>query len=153
MTISGKTVITRSPRETMKLAEEIAREACDKRSSPAGCSTCIIALHGNLGSGKTCFVKGLARALGINRPVTSPTFTLINEYPAETPLYHIDLYRLNSPEDAFSLEFERYLETPGVIAIEWAEKAEELIPETAIHIYFEATEEPDNRKITVTPTG
>ncbi len=147
----SKTIITHSPEETIKIAADVVRNACNTESPLTGNSPCILALHGNLGSGKTCFVKGLARTLGITRPITSPTFTLINEYPAQIPLYHIDLYRLHCPEEAFSIEFEQRLETPGIVAIEWAEKAGELIPRTAFHIYFETTEEPNTRKITLAP--
>ena len=109
----------------------------------------VMALHGDLGGGKTCFVRGLARALGINQAVTSPTFTIVNEYRGRRPLYHIDLYRLNGSEEVLSLGFEEYLEANGVIAVEWAERAEGLIPADAIHIHFEALPDPDHRRITV----
>jgi tRNA threonylcarbamoyladenosine biosynthesis protein TsaE len=138
-----ETHVTSSPEETMHLASELVSRFCSKGKS------CILALHGDLGSGKTCFVKGLARALSIKQPVTSPTFTLVNEYPAPLPLYHIDLYRLHSVEEAFDLGFEQYLEANGLVAIEWAEKAEGLMPPGTIHVYFEATTKPDTRKLTL----
>ena len=94
----------------------------------------MIALHGNLGAGKTCFTQGLAQAAGIKEPVCSPTYTLISEYQGTVPFYHIDLYRLGGPEEAFDLGLDEYLETDGITVIEWAERAAELIPLDAVHI-------------------
>jgi len=110
----------------------------------------IIALSGELGSGKTCFTGGLARGLGVDEKyqITSPTFTLINEYPAKFRLYHFDVYRLNNCSDLDDLGYEEYFAGHGVVVIEWAEKIAELIPETAIYINFEYVDE-DKRKIIV----
>jgi tRNA threonylcarbamoyladenosine biosynthesis protein TsaE len=109
----------------------------------------VIALHGNLGSGKTCFVQGLARALGIHQPVTSPTFTLIREYRGSRHLRHLDLYRLAGNIDVWLLGFEEYLEADGITAIEWAERAPDVLPADTIHIRLEAIGEA-SRIITVT---
>jgi len=99
----------------------------------------VLALHGELGSGKTCFVQGLAQAMGVRRPVGSPTFTLVNEYEA-TPctLYHIDLYRISGPQEALGLGLDEYLHGNGITAIEWAERVAVLLPSKTMHIEFQA---------------
>ncbi|MGQ9661740.1 MAG: tRNA (adenosine(37)-N6)-threonylcarbamoyltransferase complex ATPase subunit type 1 TsaE [Kiritimatiellia bacterium] len=109
----------------------------------------IVALHGELGSGKTCFVQGIALALGITKPVTSPTFIIINEYQGSRPLYHIDLYRIGSLEEALAVGLDEYLSAEGVTAIEWAERAGELIPTEAVHVTLRALSEPDERAIEI----
>jgi tRNA threonylcarbamoyladenosine biosynthesis protein TsaE len=103
----------------------------------------VIALHGNLGAGKTCFTQGLAQAAGVKEPVCSPTYTLISEYQGTVPFHHIDLYRLSGPEEAYDLGLDEYLETDGITVIEWAERAAELLPPHTIHIRLErgATEQ------------
>ena len=89
----------------------------------------VITLSGVLGAGKTQLVKGLARGLGYRGPVTSPTFTLINEYVGgRLPFYHIDLYRIKSMEEAIAFGIEDYLPSPGVTVIEWPERIESLLP-------------------------
>jgi tRNA threonylcarbamoyladenosine biosynthesis protein TsaE len=129
-----------SPDETRALAGEIL--------AGMGSST-VLALHGDLGSGKTCFVQGVAEALGVRVPVTSPTFTIVNEYEGTRRLSHIDLYRLSDPQDMLAFGLDEYLAGDGVIAIEWVERAGDLVPEDAVHVYFEATERDDERRIGV----
>lgn len=108
----------------------------------------VLCLHGELGAGKTCFVQGLAKGLGVRRPVGSPTFTLINEYRGRLPLAHIDLYRVRGSADAFGLGLEDYLfHFAGVVAIEWAERAADLLPETCWHVRISAGTAPDHRRI------
>ncbi|MGD0017392.1 MAG: tRNA (adenosine(37)-N6)-threonylcarbamoyltransferase complex ATPase subunit type 1 TsaE [Verrucomicrobiia bacterium] len=98
----------------------------------------ILALTGELGAGKTCFVKGIAAGLGVTQEVTSPTFTLINEYRGgRLPLVHIDLYRLETVGDAAKIGIEDYLSGPGVTVIEWAEKIAPLLPSRVIHVRLE----------------
>ncbi len=109
----------------------------------------VLALHGDLGSGKTCFVRGLAAALHLTVPVTSPTFTLIHEYPSDPPLYHMDLYRLSGPDALDALGLDDYLEGSGITVIEWADRAGPLLPARTIHIHFEIEQKPENRTITV----
>jgi tRNA threonylcarbamoyladenosine biosynthesis protein TsaE len=109
----------------------------------------VLALHGDLGSGKTCFVQGLAAALGIDRPVTSPTFTLIHEYRGSRTLVHADLYRIRDSGDALSLGLEEYFDVDGIAAIEWAERAEDVFPSHTLHLHFEALPEPHARRITI----
>ena len=106
-----------------------------------------IALHGDLGAGKTAFVQGIALALDINVPVTSPTFTIANQYSGPTPLLHIDLYRLTSVDEVQAFGFEEYLEAAGIAAIEWPERAGELLPADTIHVHIEQGENEDQRTI------
>jgi tRNA threonylcarbamoyl adenosine modification protein YjeE len=110
----------------------------------------VVALHGDLGAGKTSFVQGLCFALGLHRPVTSPTFTLSTEYP--TPRFkfvHMDLYRLSGPDDLLAIGFPEYLETGAVVAVEWPERAGDLIPPDALQIRLSLTDDPDTRLIEV----
>ncbi len=120
---------TNSPEETWELAAGLADEL--------GPGT-IIALHGDLGAGKTCFIQGYAAALDIDEPITSPTYTLIGEYKGRLPLHHIDLYRLSGPEEVLGLGLEEYFRADGITAIEWAERAEGLLPSNLLHIRIEA---------------
>ena len=129
-------VKTNSPEETWALAAELADEL------PAGT---VMALHGDLGAGKTCFIQGFAAALGIDEPVTSPTYTLIGEYEGRLPLHHIDLYRLAGPEEALGLGLEEYFDVNGITAIEWAERAEGLLPPDMLHIEIKTDEQTEER--------
>jgi len=110
----------------------------------------ILALSGELGSGKTCFTAGLARGLGVseNYQITSPTFTLINEYKARCNLYHFDLYRLNGYSEFEDLGYEEYFSGEGVVVIEWAEKISDILPPSAFFIKFEYVDE-NSRKINI----
>jgi len=94
----------------------------------------IVALIGELGSGKTCLTQGMAKGLGVaeNVPVVSPTFTLVNEYPGRIPLVHLDVYRLSGPGDLEDMGYEEYFYGGGVVVIEWAEKVREILPEKTI---------------------
>lgn len=136
----AKTIISRSIEDTHKIARQLADELM-----PSG----TLALHGELGTGKTTFVQGLALALNINDPITSPTFTIINEYPGLTPLYHMDLYRLSGPDEILALGFEDYLANEGIVAVEWAERAGDLMPPDTIHIYLENMESPEERRMKI----
>lgn len=95
----------------------------------------VVALHGELGAGKTCLTQGIAAGLGVREVVTSPTFTLIREYRGKKlPLNHIDLYRLDSPAQAVAIGIEDYLHSDGVTVVEWAEKIRALLPAHTIQI-------------------
>jgi len=118
---------TRSPAETWALAKSLLDRLPDRA---------LFALHGDLGSGKTCFVQGIAKALGISRLVTSPTFTMINSYRGPRRLIHVDLYRLAAPDEASAIGLEECIEEDAVVVIEWADRAATLIPDRAVHIYF-----------------
>ncbi|MDD2239192.1 MAG: tRNA (adenosine(37)-N6)-threonylcarbamoyltransferase complex ATPase subunit type 1 TsaE [Kiritimatiellae bacterium] len=133
---------TTSAAETQAVAARLAAEVPDGA---------VVCLHGDLGAGKTCFVQGLAKALGVRRPVGSPTFTLINEYRGRRGLAHIDLYRLRGAADAFGLGLEDYLEHfDGVVAIEWAERLGELMPEDCWHVRLaEGAAGDESRRVTV----
>ncbi len=133
-------IVTRSPEETHRFAAELL-----KTLGPGS----VLALHGELGAGKTCLVQGLARALGITRAVGSPTFTLINEYPGPLPLYHIDLYRISGPDEALALGLDEYLLGAGIVAIEWAERVAPLLPPATIHIQLTPGCTQDERLIRV----
>ena len=108
----------------------------------------ILALSGELGSGKTCFTGGLARGLDVSEKyqITSPTFTLINEYPGRCKLYHFDVYRLNGYSDFEDLGYEEYFSGDGIVVIEWAEKIVQILPNDTIFISFEYLDE-NRRKI------
>ena len=108
----------------------------------------ILALSGPLGAGKTVFAQGVAEALGIREHVTSPTFTLISEYYGTMPFYHMDLYRLGTPEEFAWLGVEEMLNGEGITLIEWSERAESEIPERAIRISI-AVNGDGTRKISV----
>jgi tRNA threonylcarbamoyladenosine biosynthesis protein TsaE len=96
----------------------------------------VVSLEGPLGSGKTSFVKGIARALEIREEITSPSFTLISEYHGRLPLYHMDLYRIDSSEEFELLGAEELMYGGGVTVIEWAEKMREYLPEQRISLVF-----------------
>jgi tRNA threonylcarbamoyladenosine biosynthesis protein TsaE len=111
----------------------------------------VIALTGDLGAGKTTFMQGIAFALGIKRPITSPTFTLCQEY--QTPnfkLVHMDLYRLNGPDDLLTIGFPEHLESGAVVAVEWPERGGDLIPPDALHISLALSDEAETRTIEIT---
>lgn len=124
--------VTHSPEETVRLAEEFAVSL-----TPGA----VIGLRGKLGSGKTTFVQGLARGLGIHATVNSPTFMLVNEFEGRMPLYHVDFYRMNSAEEVYSLGLEDYFYGRGVTVIEWADRFPEVIPEHAMEIEFRSQSE------------
>lgn len=98
----------------------------------------IVALIGELGAGKTQFIKGLAAGAGVGKPnyVSSPSFTLINEYPGKVPFYHIDLFRLHSQKEAEGLGLEDYFNGGGITAIEWADKIPSLLPREMLSIHM-----------------
>ena len=114
----------------------------------------FIAMYGDLGAGKTAFVQGLARALGITQHVTSPTFTIVNEYEGRLPLYHFDVYRIADPDEMYEIGYEDYLDSGGVCIVEWAELIEELFPEDYIKISILKDEEKgfDYRHIIIEET-
>lgn len=134
------TIISHSPEETFAFGRSFAARL--RRGD-------VLGLCGDLGAGKTHFVKGLAAGLGASAAVTSPTFTLIHEYIGGTlPLYHVDFYRLDESEDALKIGIDEYLDGDGVTAVEWADKFEELIPVGTYWIQFTHLEN-DGRKIEV----
>ncbi len=119
--------ISRSESETIKIAQNFAQSLV-----PGS----VVALSGELGAGKTVFARGVAGYLEVKQQVTSPTFTLINEYCGTIPLYHMDLYRLNNLPEIEDIGVEDYFYSDGICLVEWAEKLEGLLPEHAVTIYL-----------------
>ena len=109
------------------------------RSLPKGS---VIAMYGDLGAGKTAFVRGMARGLGISAHVNSPTFTIVNEYPGERELIHFDMYRLSSSDELFDIGWEDYLARGGICAVEWSERAEDALPPDTLRVRIDR--HPDN---------
>ncbi len=107
----------------------------------------VLLLVGELGAGKTCFVQGLARGLGVAEQVTSPTFTLLREYQGRLPLYHLDAYRLEGPGDLFDIGVEEYLEGEGVLVVEWGDRARDFFSLDHLEIGFEFANGDDERHI------
>ena len=108
----------------------------------------VIAYRGDLGAGKTAFTRGLAKGLGCTEIVTSPTYTIVNEYlGGRIPLFHFDMYRLRSSDDLFDIGWEDYLDRGGVCAVEWSENVDDAM-EDAIYITIEKLGE-DSRRITL----
>lgn len=113
----------------------------------------VYCLYGDLGVGKTVFTQGFAKGLGIEEPVTSPTFTIVQEYgEGRLPFYHFDVYRISDPEEMYEVGFDEYLESGGVCFIEWANLIGEILPEERIDITIEKDLEKgfSYRRITVT---
>lgn len=117
--------ITNSEAETLDVARFIGKSL--------GAGT-VVALTGELGAGKTVFARGIAESLEVREQITSPTFTLINEYRGRLPLFHMDLYRLDSTGEIEDIGIVDYLYGDGVCVIEWAEKLGELMPESAVAV-------------------
>ena len=111
----------------------------------------VLAFTGDLGAGKTAFVRGLARGLGIAERVTSPTFTIVNEYEGgRLPLFHFDMYRLGSSEELFDIGWEDYLARGGVCAVEWSENIADALEESCIKVDIRRGTSENQRTITIT---
>ena len=130
--------ISNSPTETEALAARLT----------AGT---VVAFTGDLGAGKTAFTRGLARGLGVPDRVTSPTFTIVNEYEGgRLPLFHFDMYRLGSSDELFDIGWEDYLARGGVCAVEWSENVDDALDEDAIRVDIRRGAQDDQRVISVT---
>ncbi|HXJ81312.1 MAG TPA: tRNA (adenosine(37)-N6)-threonylcarbamoyltransferase complex ATPase subunit type 1 TsaE [Candidatus Methylomirabilis sp.] len=123
--MSVKTVISLSPDET--------RAAGERLGARLGAGA-VVACIGELGAGKTCFLQGLARGLGVESPVTSPTFVLVNQYRGRLTLYHVDAYRTGTLTEMLDLGIEEFLHGAGVTVIEWADKLLPLLPAQTITV-------------------
>jgi tRNA threonylcarbamoyladenosine biosynthesis protein TsaE len=134
--MKSKTLISNSPEETIQFASRLGARL------PAGS---VVVLHGNLGSGKTVFVKGVAKGVGGKEMVTSPTFVFVNVYQGRIPVYHLDLYRIESPDQADSVGYEEYFDSDGVTLIEWGERVKSFLPKKAVWIEFEVLGEKKRR--------
>ncbi len=132
---------TYSPEETEKAGESLGS------TLKAGD---VVALYGGLGMGKTCFVRGLAKGLGIEAEVSSPTFALVNEYEGKVmTLYHFDMYRVGSFDDLYSTGFFDYLDSGAVMAIEWSENVEEALPDEVIIVKISRGQSENERVIEI----
>ena len=120
-------------------------EGLAKRLRPG----CVVAYTGSLGMGKTALTRGLARGLGCKARVTSPTFTIVNEYDGDIPLFHFDMYRLGSSEELYDIGWDDYLSRGGVCAVEWSERVADALPENAVTVDIARGETDDERIITV----
>ena len=130
---------TNSPAETEKLGAALA-----EKLQPGT----VLAYRGDLGAGKTAFTRGIARGLGCTDIVTSPTYTIVNEYlGGRLPLFHFDMYRLRSSDDLFDIGWDDYLDRGGICAVEWSENVDDAM-EDAIYITIEKLGE-DSRRITI----
>jgi len=132
--------ISNSAQETEALGERLAA-----RLRPGD----VIAYTGDLGAGKTAFVRGMAQGLGISQRVTSPTFTIVNEYEGPTPLFHFDMYRLNGSEDLFDIGWEDYLARGGVCAVEWSENVADALEDEPIRVDIRRGEHDGQRVISI----
>ena len=129
--------VTNSERETEELGARLAG-----RLGPGA----VIAFTGDLGAGKTAFTRGLARGLGISDRVTSPTFTIVNEYEGgRLPLFHFDMYRLDSADELFHIGWEDYLARGGICAVEWSENVAEAIEPDAVRVSIRRGDGEDDR--------
>ncbi len=124
-------IITKNEKETQEAGAQLVQTL-----APGS----VVAMYGDLGAGKTAFVRGMTRGLGINFPVSSPTFNVVNEYPGKVPVFHFDMYRLGSADELFDIGWDDYLERGGICAVEWSENVEEAF-------------EPGTVKVTITKLG
>lgn len=107
----------------------------------------VVALNGQLGAGKTLFAQGIARGIGVREAVSSPTFTLIQEYQGRFPLYHFDFYRLDRPEELENLGYEEYIYGEGVCVIEWAEKFSFMLPQELLEVCLKITQNNPQKRL------
>ena len=135
--------VSHSTQETEQFGEEVAKSL---RGGD------VLAFTGSLGMGKTAFTRGLARGLGCRGRVTSPTFTIVNEYDGKIPLFHFDMYRLGSSDELFDIGWDDYLARGGVCAVEWSERVSDALPDDTIYVDIARGEEGENTR-TITVTG
>lgn len=128
---------------------ELIAENLGKKVAPAT----VIAYFGGLGMGKTAFTRGLARGMGINADVSSPTFAIVNDYGGNPPLVHFDMYKVDSWDDLYSSGFFDYLDMGAVLAVEWSENIENALPEGTVRVTIEQGESENQRIITVEGMG
>lgn len=148
-------ITTTSPQQTKGFARLILKKISRARGRTEKTNQAtIIALEGELGSGKTVFSQGLAQALGLKRKITSPTFLIVRNYGLKTRMYknffHIDCYRIKKPKELLSLNFKKIITDPkNFVIIEWADKIKELLPQGAIRIKFEHGKKENQRTMKI----
>ena len=134
--------LSHSAVETESIGESLGRRLC---------TGSVVAYRGGLGVGKTAFTRGLARGLGCRSRVTSPTFTIVNEYRGDTPLFHFDMYRLEDEDALFDIGWDDYLLRGGVCAVEWSENVSDALPEDTVFVTISRHETQDDwRYINIT---
>ena len=133
-------VVTKSEKET----EELAFRMGEKLTGRA-----VIAFFGGLGMGKTAFTRGLAKGMGIDCHVSSPTFAIVNDYGGNPPLVHFDMYKVDSWDSLYSSGFFDYLDMGAVLSVEWSENIENALPENTVRVTIEKGEDENSRIITV----
>ena len=136
--------ITNNEKETEAIGEQFGRRVKDGT---------VVAMYGDLGAGKTAFVRGMARGMGIDTRVSSPTFTIVNEYLGDRTLIHFDMYRLGSADELFDIGWEDYLNRGAVLAVEWSENVADALPSDAIIVHIARGEKDTERIITVEGGG
>lgn len=137
----------------LSVSESDTRQVASDWLQQAG-ATGIVLLDGDLGAGKTCFVRGMLEAFGWEGAVTSPTYSLMQEYPTSPPLIHLDLYRLLDPEEIWDLGVEEWLEQPCWMAVEWSERAGSFWPELTWNVSITSDPQaPDHRWIEIVAPG
>lgn len=140
-----KKFVTKSSGETAEVAAALGAKIS---------SLAVIAFTGDLGAGKTTFIKGLAKALGYSGEVSSPTFAIVHEYiGGRLPLYHFDMYRVESWESLYSTGFFEYMETDAVLAVEWSENIENALPDDLITVDITRGEDDNERVILISSRG
>ena len=140
-----KKFVTKSSGETAEVAAVLGAKIS---------SSAVIAFTGDLGAGKTTFIKGLAKALGYSGEVSSPTFAIVHEYiGGRLPLYHFDMYRVESWESLYSTGFFEYMETDAVLAVEWSENIENALPDDLITVDITRGEDDNERVILISSRG
>jgi tRNA threonylcarbamoyladenosine biosynthesis protein TsaE len=135
-------LISRAPDETRKVGAALA-----ELLAPGD----VVSLTGDLGAGKTAFVQGAARALGVQEPVTSPTFVLVRQYRGDVPVHHVDVYRLERVQEVLDLGFEDLLDPSGVMFVEWGDAIDALLPDD--HLRVKITTGNDGRQLSFARRG
>ena len=135
-----KEFITNSAEETIELGSRFAK------TLKGGT---VVAFYGGLGMGKTAFTRGMAKALCVNEEVSSPTFAIVNDYGGNPPLYHFDMYRVESWDDLYASGFFDFYEAGGILAVEWSENIENALPENTVRVKIERGECDNQRVITI----
>lgn len=132
--------VTNSEKETTELGKKLAGKLTGGT---------VVAFFGGLGMGKTAFTRGMAQVLCVKEDVSSPTFAIVNDYGGNPPLYHFDMYRVESWDDLYSSGFFDYYENGGILAVEWSENIENALPENTVRVTFERGENDNQRVITI----
>ncbi len=141
--VSMQRFISNSTEDTIELGKRLA-------SSLDGGT--VVAFYGGLGIGKTAFTRGMAKALGVDEEVSSPTFAIVNDYGGNPPLYHFDMYRVESWDDLYASGFFDFYEAGGILSVEWSENIENALPENTIRVTIERGEN-DNQRIIIIDGG